>query len=301
MNRAVVTGASGAVGYGLIAALLAEGVEVTVLGRTKPLNDGVDFINCDLSELKDVSLDINADCFFHLAWNGTYGADRNDREQQFLNVDYTLDAVRLAHKLGCKAFVGVGSQAEYGTVPYGTALTPQIECKPQNYYGKAKLEASRKAAELCAELGIKFNWCRIISAYGIGDKPYTMIMQTIAKMSRGESCDFTPCDQIWDYIYNEDLGRALYLVAESGKAGNTYVLGSGSPAPLKEYIIKIYNAVGNSNAACNFGAIDYFENQAMYLCADISDLTRDTGFVPEVKFDEGIRRTVHWYKNNCEE
>ncbi len=302
MNRAVVTGASGAVGYGLIKALLSQGASVTVLGRTKPKIDGVDFVKCDLKELADLKLDTAADTFFHLAWNGTYGADRNDEKQQFLNVGYTLDAVKLAKRIGCKSFVGVGSQAEYGVVPYGTALTPHLECKPQNFYGKAKLKARSESAELCTKLGIKFNWCRVISAFGEGDKPYTLIMQTIAKFTRGESCDFTPCDQIWDYIYNEDLGRALCLVAANGKDGATYVIGSGCSMPLKDYIGKICNAVGNDSAKCNFGAIDYFENQAMYLCADISDLTRDTGFVPQVTFDEGIRRTVQWYKNNnCEE
>ena len=101
MNSAIITGASGAVGYGLIRALLDDGVDVTALGRTAPKIDGVEFIKCDLSELADISLSVNADAFFHLAWNGTYGADRNDEAQQFKNVGYTLDAVRLAHKLGC--------------------------------------------------------------------------------------------------------------------------------------------------------------------------------------------------------
>ena len=297
IKRAVVTGASGAVGYGLIKALLSQGAGITVLGRTAPDISGVSFIKCDLSELSTVECDVEADSFFHLAWSGTYGADRNDREAQFKNVGYALDAVKLAKKLGCRSFVGVGSQAEYGRVAYGTKLSPSLECNPVNNYGKAKLEACKKAGELCAELGLKFNWCRIISAYGIGDKPYTMVMQTVACLANGESCDFTPCDQIWDYINNEDLGRALVAVAEKGVNKKFYVLGSGEAKPLKEYVMKIYNAVGNSGAKCNFGAIDYFENQAMYLSADISELTDDTGFTPQVSFDDGICRTVEWYKN----
>ncbi|MBR3149323.1 MAG: NAD(P)-dependent oxidoreductase [Eubacterium sp.] len=296
MNRAVVTGASGAVGYGLIKALLSENIGVTVLGRSKPEIDGVDYIYCELDGLKSFDAELTADAFFHLAWNGTYGADRNDMQAQYKNVDYTLDAVRFAKKLGCRAFVGVGSQAEYGAVEYGVKLTPELACNPESYYGKAKLEACRKARELCDELDIKFNWCRIISAYGIGDKPYTMVMQTIAKFVRGESCDFTPCDQIWDYMNNEDVGRALLMTAKNGKNGRVYVLGSGSSAPLKSYVMKIYDAVSNNEAKCNFGALAYYENQAMYLSSDISALTADTGFVPKISFDEGIRATVEWYK-----
>ena len=302
MNRAVVTGASGAVGYGLISALLDSGVEVIAIGRSKPLFDEARFVRCELSELKDLELNTTADAFFHLAWSGTYGSVRNDEAAQLENVSYTLDAVRLAKKLGCTSFVGVGSQAEYGRVPYGTKLTPELECKPVSFYGKAKYEACQRAKELSTELGLKFNWCRILSAYGIGDKPYTLIMSTIAKLTRGEVCDFTPCEQIWDYISNEDLGRALVAVSEKGRDGCVYVIGSGDELTLKDYVMKMYSAVGDNSAKCNFGTLEYFENQPIYLCPDISALTSDTGFVPSVTFDEGIRRTAEWYKNNiCEE
>ena len=295
----MVTGASGVVGYGLIRALLNAGVSVTVLGRTAPEIENITFIRCSLDELSEMELD-SADAFFHLAWSGTYGAERNDEEKQFQNVAYTLNAVRLAHKIGCTAFVGVGSQAEYGSVPFGTALSPSLPCYPQSAYGKAKRQACLETQALCRDLGMKFNWCRIVSAYGIGDKPYTMVMSTIAKFLRGESCDFTPCDQIWDYIYNEDLGRALLLIAKKGTDGKIYVAGSGQKRPLKEYVETIYEVVGNTNAKCRFGALDYYENQAMYLSADISELTADTGFVPAISFEEGIRRTVSWYQKEMQ-
>ena len=46
-----------------------------------------------------------------------------------------------------------------------------------------------------------------------------------------------------------------------------------------------------------FGEVDYYPGQVMYLCADISALTEDTGFVPEYDFETGIKETVEWYKN----
>ena len=268
INKAVVTGCSGAVGYGLVKALVSHGAEVILLGRSMPELYGINpakikFYKCELSQYANFTCDETADAFFHLAWSGTYGGGRNDAQLQTKNVDYTLEAVKLAKRLGCTAFVGTGSQAEYGSVPYGTMLSPSLECKPQTEYGKAKLKACTDAGLLCKSLGIKFNWCRIISSYGIGDKPHTMVMQTIAKLMSGESCDFTPCDQIWDYINNEDLGEALYLTAKNAAEGRIYVVGSGSPKPLKTYIENIYRAVGNKNAKCNFGALDYFENQPM--------------------------------------
>lgn len=51
---------------------------------------------------------------FHFGWMGTTGAARNDMDLQCRNIAYTIDAVRLAQRFGCKTFIGAGSQAEYG-------------------------------------------------------------------------------------------------------------------------------------------------------------------------------------------
>ena len=51
-------------------------------------------------------------------------------------------------------------------------------------------------------------------------------------------------------------------------------------------------------AEIGFGEIPYQEKQVMYLCADISDLEKDTGFAPRVTFAEGIEKTVDWCRKN---
>ena len=73
---------------------------------------------CDLAGLKEISKtdDREYDVFYHLAWSGTSGPGRNDVELQDKNVQYALDAVECAKRFGCKKFIGVGSQAEYGRV-----------------------------------------------------------------------------------------------------------------------------------------------------------------------------------------
>jgi nucleoside-diphosphate-sugar epimerase len=53
----------------------------------------------------------------------------------------------------------------------------------------------------------------------------------------------------------------------------------------------------DKNAELGIGKLPYANNQVMYLCADISQLTRDTGFVPKVTFSEGISRTVEWVRS----
>lgn len=100
---------------------------------------------------------------------------------------------------------------------------------------------------------------------------------------------------MWDYLYCEDAARAFYLAAESGMDGSVYCIGSGQVRPLAEYITVIRDTI-DKNIEIGFGEIPYYDKQVMYLCADIENLRQDTGFNPAVSFEEGIRRTVDWYK-----
>ena len=66
---------------------------------------------------------------------------------------------------------------------------------------------------------------------------------------------------------------------------------------LKDYIYAIRDAVDPS-IDIGIGEIDYYPNQVMHLEADISNLTEDTGFAPKYSFEEGIKETVEWAKEN---
>ena len=54
----------------------------------------------------------------------------------------------------------------------------------------------------------------------------------------------------------------------------------------------------NSDGMIEYGAIPYGDKAIMYLHGDISELKEDTGFIPKVSFEEGIRQTVQWVKGN---
>ncbi len=303
MKKAIVTGATGAVGTALVKKLISENVETLVLVRKEgrvdkiPESPLVKIAYCSLDEMADFPNSGNEkyDAFFHLAWAGPYGRDRNDMLLQTNNIKNELEAVKLAHRFGCDVFVGAGSQAENGRLPDGTKVAPDSPTNPDNGYGIAKLASGKMSRILCSQLGIRHEWCRILSAYGPGDGAHTMVMSTIIKFLNGEDCDFTKGEQQWDFLYNGDIANAFYLVAENGKPDAIYTIGSGKTKSLKEYITTIRD-ITCPDAKCNFGAVDYFPNQVMYLCADITDLQRDTGFEPTVDFETGIKNTVEWYK-----
>ena len=300
--KIVITGSTGMIGLALIELLHDEHDIYAIVRPSSPKIDllkeysNINIIECDLNNLKNILNFINkADVFFHLGWEGTTGnKNRNANELQLQNIQYTLDAIKLAEKLKCKSFVGSGSQAEYGIK--NELLNENTSINPITSYGIAKYAAGKLGKNLSEELNVKFCWTRILSVYGPGFNN-TMINSCIESIFNNIPFDTTEGEQEWDYLYSLDCAKALYEIALNGHDGETYVLGSGKTRAIKEYITILKETI-NPDCEINFGKLDYSENQIMYLCADISKLKKDTNFIVETSFEEGISETINWYKKH---
>lgn len=299
MKRAIITGATGAIGTALLKEFIACGTEVLVLTRKDSARNGVIPVHpliqvayCGLEELCSLQNGTGRqyDAFYHFAWAGTFGDSRNDMILQTQNIRYALDALNAAARFGCKVFVGAGSQAEYGRVE--GVLKPLTPAFPENGYGMAKLCAGQMTREAARKLGVRHIWARVLSVYGPNDGANSMISSTIRKMKAGETAQFTKGEQLWDYLYSGDAAQAFRLLGEKGKDGKVYVLGSGNAIPLREYIMQIRNAI-DPTLPIGLGMLPYAEKQVMHLCADIRELTEDTGWKPKVKFEDGIKNILN--------
>lgn len=315
MKKAYVTGATGAIGMALVAELLQNNIEVTVFLRKDSERSGriaesfgeelkrgnlsVEYVS--LEELKHFMENVYTpgrqdSVLYHLGWSGTFGKLRNDAVLQQKNVEYTLDAVRLADRLGCTKFIGVGSQAEYGRV--STRLTPDTDTVPENEYGRAKLAAGVSSRELCRELGIEHAWVRVLSVYGPYDGMNTMITSVIRGLLKGDRVSLTKGEQMWNYLYSEDAGKELYLLgAKAVRNGAVYILAGSEEHSLKEYVVRLCRAMDADDKLLGFGDVPYGAGQVMCLTADIGTLCSDTGYIPDTTFEDGIKKTAEWVKS----
>ena len=308
MKRAVITGCTGMLGLALIRKLLNEGYEVVAVVRPDsarseniPEDDRITKVELALDEIDKLPsvLDLfdisEAEMFFHFAWGGTSGASRNDMDLQNKNIEAALKAVDAAHELGCKVFLGAGSQAEYGRVPEGTKLAGDTPCNPENGYGIAKYAAGKMTRIKAQSFGMKHIWVRILSTYGEFDGVHTMVMSLIRDFSEGKRAACTKGEQMWDYLYCDDAADAFFLAATKGVDGKVYPVGSGQVRPLADYIKDIRDVTAPS-LDIGFGEVDYYPGQVMYLCADLTELQNDTGFAPKTEFKVGVEKTYAWYK-----
>lgn len=170
-------------------------------------------------------------------------------------------------------------------------LTPNTPTFPLTVYGIGNLTAGLMTRQLSKQLKLGHVWVRVLSVYGSYDWKNSLIMSTIRKLGNHETPSLTKGEQVWDYLYSGDAAEALRLVAEKGISEKIYVLGSGSAMPLFEYINTIKELI-DPNAYLAYGDIPYSKDQIMYLRADISELTKDTGWVSNTVFRDGIKEIL---------
>ena len=306
MKKAVITGATGTIGRALVKICIEAGYEVlTVVHRESPRASELESIeHCSvlrlnlneycqaMEEMERRGLDSTGyELFFHLAWMAPFGKERDNLDVQLDNIRAALAAVRFAKALGCSKFIGTGSQAEYGRVE--GILSPETPTFPETGYGITKLCTGQLTRLSCEQLGMRHIWCRVLSVYGPYDRDQTLISYAVIQMMKNEETEFSPCNQMWDYIYSEDAARAILLAGQKGESGKTFMIGSGEVHPLKEYIQKIA-IITEYKQIIGFGKRPYNDKQVMFLQADTTGL-KEIGYSPKVSFDEGIHHLIEHY------
>jgi UDP-glucose 4-epimerase len=304
--RCLVTGASGHLGSHLTERLMAEGAEVSVLVRAQSdlwrlagVLDRVQVLRGDLSDIESIAPAIKKakpDVVFHLAWAGVTSEFRDAPEQIALNVTGSLNLFEAVRSAGCKLWVGVGSQAEYG--PYDSILTEETPVRPSTAYGTAKLCVGLLTKKLCELAGMRYVWLRLLATYGPKDDERHLIPAVIGRLLARERPSLTLGDQRWDYLYVEDAAEAIYRAAVNREAQGVFNLGSGEATSVRTVIERIRDLIDPS-LPLGFGEIPYPPDQLMRLETSIERLRRVTAWTPRVQLDEGLRRTIEWYKSQA--
>lgn len=298
MADLVITGATSMLGVALIEEALLNGKSVLAIIRPNsknafriPDSSMVEVIESEISELSRIDgITSEHGVFYHLAWKGSEKDDRDDPELQVHNIQYTLDAVDLAHRCGCRAFIGAGSQAEYGIVE--ERITAETKESPETAYGICKLAANRLSRILCQDYHMRHIWARIFSVYGIHDREDTMISYAVRSFLQHNTAFFSSGEQMWDYLFETDAACFLYRLGENCNRDQSICIASGQSKPIREYISVIANEM-NAKDLCVFS--DEEGGKARSIKVDISDLKRITGFEPRVSFKEGIKRITDYY------
>ena len=292
--KVVLTGATGFIGAAVLTELLARGAKPLVLLRAGSDHQRiaalqgfreVPFQRFDEAGLAARLQEEQPSVFIHCAWGGVFGTERNVDFQITENLPLTLAAAQLAVACGCRQWIGLGSQAEYGN--QNRVLDESAPARPTTTYGKAKLAAGIATLALCEARGLAGTWLRVFSTYGPGEHPQRLVPHLISEFAAGHAPKLTGCEQLWDYLYVTDAARAIVAVAERQSTG-VFNLGSGQVCPLRQ-VVETIRAGMSTALQPEYGAVPYRPDQVMHLQADITRLKSATGWQPQVSLEEGLR------------
>lgn len=306
MRSVIVTGASGFVGRWLVSRLIEYNVHITAIElegapglELLPKSDLLTVVFCkpeDVLSLHEMIQDHGFDVFYNLAWVGAGGPRRADYTIQLNNVKLCLDYYISAQKLGCKKFVAIGTIGQFMA-----ELSMESNIVSENFiYALSKSFCERLLSIQGEGADCKVVWATLTNLYGIGDSTSNLINYTIKSLLDGVSPTYGPALQPFDFIHISDCVEALYLIGLSETKEKSFLIGSGHPRILKDFLAEIGTIVA-PEVAMGIGArpddgtvykIEWFDNSA---------LQKETGFVPKFSFAEGIRQTSDWLRSLKEE
>lgn len=298
--RVIVTGASSFMGLAAVRELGMLGIQTeAVIRPSSPARGALEEMEhvrvrpCLLEEIRFLAEKTGlkeADAWLHLGWEGAGSANRQNPELQRKNIGYAMESLRTAAALGCGRFLFTGSQAEYGICR--EPMREDGECHPVSEYGKDKLEVCRRASAAAGALGLTYLHARVFSVYGPGDHPWSLVSSCLRTFSQGGHMELGECTQHWNFLYIEDMARAMAaLLGAPGLPAGVYNIAGEDTRVLREFVEQMHRICGG-RGTYQYGRRPPNAEGPASLLPDVGKLERAVGWRPEVTFEEGIRRTL---------
>lgn len=304
MKKVIVTGAIGFIGREIVRMLNSVGTEVYAVVRNDKRDisvisemENVNIVYCEMEQidkLKSLLPDRDIDTCIHLAWEGSFGDARADYHKQLLNIEYSLNLIDTLAEMKVRRFVGAGTLAEKDVLNYHP--NPGATPNAVSIYGIAKSAAHFMTKAECTKVGMEHVWCYLSNTYGVGNTTGNFVNMACNKMLTGQRAAFTAGEQMYDFVYITDTVRAILAASEKGRSHTAYYLGSTKARKLKEYIKIIHSAIDES-IVLHLGEIPFNGNSLPAEAYDTSQLVQDTGYEPEIDFEEGITKTIDWLRS----
>jgi CDP-glucose 4,6-dehydratase len=303
VRTALVTGGRGLLGAWLVKALLDRGVRVVVLSHAGDGPSALELEGTDrrctmaIGDVRDAALverllaEHDVDTVFHLAAQSIVSDSADVPDLTFdVNVGGTRAVVEAGARTGVERLVCAGSSRVYG--PGGSAPSSEdAPLRPSTPYDASKVEAEA----LVLASGLPAAATRAANIYGGGDRQTTRLVPTlVAALLRGEEpalrSDGSPRH---DFVYVEDAVAAYLAIAdalEHGARGQVFNIGGGRAIPVRDIVELVSGRIPAPSEA----------DGAPCTWVDTSRLTALTGWTPRVDLEEGLRRTVAWYRRHPE-
>lgn len=297
----LVTGASGFVGRALVETLLGEGQQVVSMVRDRTKDPGgTAVVHGDVRDeefCRRVIADYEVTAVYHLAAQAIVSACAEDPmtalDVAVMGTGRLLTAVRDARR-PVRVIVSTSDKV-YGSAP--SPYTEETALDARHSYEVSKACQDLVARMFHSNYGVDVRVVRAVNIYGPADPNETRVIpNTIRRILKGEAPIIHAGAHAMrrQYVYIDDLVSALRVVAARGAAGEAYCVGSPSaPASVAEVIAEVTRQMRSDVEPEVKERGEHFKEIASQAVVD--DKLRALDWYPQVKLEEGIKRTIRWY------
>ncbi len=299
-KNVLVTGADGFAGSHLCEELLGKGCKVRgFVPSTNYRNlTSLSKVNFHVGDMLDYhslqEATEQVDVIFHLAAITVIPETRAKITSTLaVNTDGTLNILLAAKENGVKKIVYVSTCHVYGKqnkIPISEENIPV----PMDIYSASKLSAEHLCQAFIEMFDLDISISRAFNHYGSRQRKEFLIPTVITKLLKSKTADFGNPNPTRDFNYVSDIVKGYLLLAEYGKQGEIYNFGSGIERSVKDIVNDIVR-IGGFEAEIQFDA-EARKVDIPRSVGDSSKARKELGWVPEVSFDEGLAKTISWYK-----
>lgn len=305
-EKVFITGATGFVGANLVRKSLVEGAEVSInirkssdTWRIRDLLRDVSVVYADLTEyekMNDALTVIQPDVIFHTAVYGGNAAQNDTGKIIESNICGTVNLLRCCKNTRCNLLVNTGSSSEYGIKK--TDMKESDILEPVTDYGVSKATATLFCQKAARTDNLPVITLRLFSPYGPYEQKSRLVPSVIFAALQKKCPHISSRDFVRDFIYIEDVMGAYRTVLDfENPCGQIFNIGSGVQQTVGTVTDIIINELGNE-VTYETGLPRAWAEEPPCWQADISKAVSELKWRPEFSLNEGLARTIEWFKEN---
>jgi dTDP-glucose 4,6-dehydratase len=215
-------------------------------------------------------------------------------QTNIVGVQVLLDAIKSSDKE--IRFLQVSTDEVYGSIESGS-WTEEWPLQPNSPYSASKAGGELLARSYQRTHGMDVVITRCSNNYGTHHFPEKLIPLFITNLIEGKKVPvYGNGKNVRDWLHVDDHCRGIYSALINGKSGEVYNIGGGRELTNNEITSLILEAMG-----ANESSIEYVEDRKghdLRYSVDWTKINRELGYEPKVKFEDGLRETIAWYRDN---
>ena len=215
-------------------------------------------------------------------------------ETNVAGVQVLLDAIKASGRN--IRFIQVSTDEVYGSIDSGS-WTEEWPLQPNSPYSASKAGGELLARAYFKTHGLDVVITRCSNNYGTHHFPEKLIPLFVTNLLEGKKVPvYGNGKNVRDWLHVDDHCQGIHKVLMNGRAGQVYNIGGGRELNNLEITNLILEAMGKDESS-----IEYVEDRKghdLRYSVDWTKINRELGYEPEVKFENGLRDTIQWYRDN---